>query len=88
MCLSLIFSEPLSEIPSDAITCTVQGVRKPAPECFTIASDSLQVAPEAMVLIDDRAANIEAAQSAGLQGLHFQKADQLSQALRDLGLDF
>ena len=63
-----------------------QGIRKPAPECFAIAAETLQVQPGSMVLIDDRAANVEAAQAAGLQGLHFQTAKQLAQELLSLGI--
>ena len=63
----------------------MQGFRKPAPECFAIAAEHLQVPRESLVLIDDRAANVEAAHAAGLQGVHFQSADQLSLVLRQMG---
>jgi putative hydrolase of the HAD superfamily len=39
------------------------------------------------VFIDDLAANIEVARSAGLRGIQFQDARQLTAELRALGLD-
>lgn len=73
---------------SRCMTCGLQGYRKPAPECFTIAAETLRVPLQSLILIDDRAANVEAAQAAGLQGIHFQGAAQLSNQLQALDLTF
>ncbi len=65
----------------------LQGFRKPAPECFAIAAETLKVPLQSMVLIDDRPANIEAAKAAGLQGINFVSASQLRTDLEHLGLE-
>ncbi len=50
------------------------GARKPAPESFTGACRRLDVTPNRILLIDDRAENVVAARAAGLQALRFGTA--------------
>ena len=50
------------------------GVAKPDPAYFRQITDALGVAASEMFLIDDLAANVEAASAAGWQGYHFTPA--------------
>jgi HAD superfamily hydrolase (TIGR01509 family) len=52
------------------ISC-LTGVRKPAPEAFLNPCQHLARAPEACLLIDDRAQNCEAARALGLSAIQF-----------------
>lgn len=63
------------------------GVRKPDPEAFTTLCRRLDVIPERILLVDDRAENVAAARGAGLQALRFgiprmSTMDQLRKELR------
>ncbi|WP_329052578.1 HAD-IA family hydrolase [Amycolatopsis sp. NBC_01488] len=63
------------------------GVRKPAPEAFTTVCHRLDVVPNRILLIDDRAENVSTARAAGLQALRYGTArlstmDQLRKELR------
>jgi FMN phosphatase YigB (HAD superfamily) len=68
--------------------CALQGLRKPAPEAFQVVKDTLALAPGTpLVFVDDRPANVEAAQAAGLQGLLFKgSSSDLEQQLREAGV--
>ena len=46
----------------------------------------LGVDPNALILIDDSATNVEAARKAGLQAVHYSSADQLRSALAEAGV--
>ncbi len=66
----------------------LQGLRKPALEAYQLAATTLQVEPARVVFVDDRQANVDGARAAGMQGVRFQSAAQLEQALLQLGLRF
>ena len=51
------------------------GVRKPAPEAFTILCRRLDVVTNRILLIDDRTENVAAARAAGLQALQYGTAN-------------
>lgn len=61
----------LGEYLTDWFVSGDTGVRKPAPEAFTGACRRLDVAPNRILLIDDRAENVSAARAAGLQALRY-----------------
>jgi putative hydrolase of the HAD superfamily len=58
------------------------GFIKPDVAIFRLAEAALGASPEGLVLVDDVAANIEAARSLGWRGVWFQSTDQ---ALAELG---
>lgn len=63
-----------------------QGLQKPSPECFAVASQHLAVPVERLLLVDDRKANVQAALQAGLDAVHFVDAQQLRGELAARGL--
>ena len=64
------------------VSCNT-GVRKPQAEAYLGAARSLDVSPADCLLVDDRAANCEGAQSAGMPALLFSDAAQLRASLQD-----
>jgi putative hydrolase of the HAD superfamily len=58
------------------------GVIKPEPGAFAAAVRELGRAPEEILFVDDREANVEAARGEGLQAVRFISAEQLRAALR------
>lgn len=68
------------------ISCRT-GLRKPAPEAFLFACESLGLPPEQCLLIDDRLQNCDAARKVGLSALHFDgDVAQLRQSLTREGI--
>lgn len=63
------------------------GVRKPDPRAYQILLSRLQVAPQAILFIDDQPANIEAAKKLGIDGIVFTNKDQLVQELKKRGIE-
>ncbi len=63
-----------------------EGVMKPQPEIYTRVVQRLSVRPEEAVFVDDVLANIEAAQKAGLVGVHFEVGLDIPGILRQLGV--
>ncbi|MBN8504153.1 MAG: HAD family phosphatase [Burkholderiales bacterium] len=59
---------------------------KPDPAIFALAAQRFEHAPSDCLLIDDNAANIEAARACGWQAERFVGAPALQQALRHRGL--
>lgn len=53
------------------------GLSKPSAQIFEALLSALPVEPAEILFLDDSAANIEAAQKWGIQGLHIQGADML-----------
>ncbi|MEU8636696.1 HAD-IA family hydrolase [Amycolatopsis sp. NPDC048633] len=77
----------LGEYLTDWFISGDTGVRKPAPEAFTGLCRRLDVVPNRILLIDDRAENVSAARAAGLQALrygtaHLSTMDGLRKELR------
>jgi len=60
--------------------------RKPFADIYQILLNRYSVAPERAVFIDDSLKNVVAAESAGIQGIHFQDAAQLRVALAEMGM--
>jgi 2-haloacid dehalogenase len=63
-----------------------EGVAKPDPEIFRRLLDRFGLAAERTVMIDDSAANLEAARRLGLKTVHFRSAADLRSWLADAGL--
>ena len=57
------------------------GFKKPAPEIYRKAIEWASAEPEKILFIDDSIANVEAAVSLGMEGLHFVSARQLEEEL-------
>ena len=62
------------------------GMRKPEEDIYRVAVDIIQHPPEQCVFIDDRLLNLECADRAGIQSIHFKNADQLRTSLNELGV--
>lgn len=60
--------------------------RKPFPEIYRIILERYAVEPSEAVFIDDSLKNVEGAEVLGIQGLHFQGAEQLRRQLQQLGV--
>lgn len=63
-----------------------EGLIKPDPRIYALTAARIASAPSETVFVDDRPANIEAAQAAGFLGVVFRSAEQTRAALRDLEL--
>lgn len=62
------------------------GARKPSPEFFLRLLEELEADPEDVLFVDDREANVEGAEAAGLRGHVFEDAATLRLWLRSHGL--
>jgi len=62
------------------------GVLKPHPEFYARAADRLGVQPSEVVVVDDSAANICAAEEMGMDGILFRGAKELYRELLERGL--
>lgn len=58
------------------------GCRKPEVQVFDYVSRAMGVSPDAMMFFDDLAENVEAANRAGLQGVHVRSPVDVGQFLR------
>ncbi len=67
------------------LSCEI-GLRKPNPEAYESLISALQLSAEEIVFIDDKKANVEAAQKLGIDAILFQSAEQIKEELakRDL----
>jgi 2-haloacid dehalogenase len=70
----------------DVVISGTEGVAKPDPRIFAIAVERTGLPAERLVFVDDKVLNVEAARTAGLDGVVFTGADDLRAALRDRGL--
>lgn len=72
----------------DGVFSYLAGLSKPEPGIFELAVRQFRVKPEATVYIDDLEANVEAARSAGLIGLHYNadRHGDLLESLREIGV--
>lgn len=55
----------------------MQGLRKPDPECYKKVAETLDAAPEQLMLIDDRQDNVVGALEAGWGALLFKNEGSL-----------
>ncbi len=69
-----------------AIVSSYEGVAKPDPAIFELLLERFELTPASTLFIDDSEANIHAAQSLGLQTLHFASPAQLRQRLTAAGV--
>ncbi|MEV0989365.1 HAD family phosphatase [Streptomyces sp. NPDC049949] len=79
--------EALPQVGSrfDALLFSCQlGVIKPDPVVFTRALDLMGCTPDEAVFIDDKAANVAAAQELGITAIQFSGAGELGAALDEL----
>jgi putative hydrolase of the HAD superfamily len=60
--------------------------RKPDPDIYRLALDVIQVPPEQVAYLDDRAMFVEVAHSLGIHGIHHTSYETTRQALAALGL--
>lgn len=69
----------------DAVVISAEvGMRKPEPRIFALAAELIGLRPRECVFIDDIEANVEAAEAAGLVGVHHQVAAATAQRLSEL----
>lgn len=59
---------------------------KPDAAIYHLLCERHQVTPTRAVFIDDTLKNVEGARQIGMHGIHFQSVDQLTLALRELGV--
>jgi putative hydrolase of the HAD superfamily len=62
------------------------GLRKPDARMFHLALDVLQRDPHEIAFVDDREGNVEAANAAGMRGVHYQGAQGLKKQFEALGI--
>ena len=63
-------------------------MRKPAAESYHAVTSALGVPPPALIFVDDRRPNVDAAAALGWGAVHFVGALELETRLREMGLDF
>ncbi|WP_232495768.1 HAD-IA family hydrolase [Novosphingobium kaempferiae] len=78
--------EPLFDLFGDIVVSGDEKLLKPDARIFDLAARRFGHAPEAMLFIDDNAANIAAARDLGWQVHHFADADALRADLTERGL--
>lgn len=60
---------------------------KPEPAIYQLCVNTLRVKPSEIVFVDDREANVSAAQRLGLKAICFQPADKLASDLKGFDLE-
>lgn len=61
--------------------------KKPNPKAYEILLDALKLPPQAVLFIDNKEENIEAAKTLGIDGILFVDRDQLVQELKKRGIE-
>lgn len=74
------------DLLEDVVVSGEVGVAKPDPAVYEVTRSRTGLAFEALVFVDDRVDNVEAAIACGMDGLVFTDAASLRLALRDRGL--
>jgi len=64
-----------------------EGTRKPFREIYETTLNRFSIVPEHSIFIDDNLRNIEAANSLGINGIHFKGSGQLVSQLQSFGID-
>jgi HAD superfamily hydrolase (TIGR01509 family) len=72
-------------LPWSFVSCDT-GFRKPDPDTYRHAAETLGVAPERCIFVDDRGRNCKGAASIGMGAVKFQSAAQLRAALVERGV--
>ena len=70
----------------DVVVSGTEGVAKPDVRIFEIVAERTGLPLDGLVLVDDKPANVEAAVSAGMDGIVFTDAESLRADLRARGL--
>lgn len=78
--------EPLFDLFGDVVVSGDEKIVKPDPAIFHLAASRFGLPPEAMLFIDDNAANVASARALGWQVHHFANAAQLREDLGKRGL--
>ena len=60
--------------------------RKPFLDIYTLTLDRFNIAPENSIFIDDNLRNIEAAQTLGINGIHFESSNALRNQLKTFSI--
>ena len=77
----------LSPLFDGRVFCSAEfGVGKPDPAIFLRSAERLGLSPSAILFIDDKAANAEAARGVGMDALHYGGPQALRISLRERGL--
>jgi putative hydrolase of the HAD superfamily len=77
----------LSPLFGGRVFCSAEfGVGKPDPAIFLRSAERLGLPPAAILFIDDKAANAEAARAVGMDALHYGGPQALRISLRERGL--
>lgn len=70
----------------DIVVSGAEGIAKPDPAIYRLAAERCGLPITALVFVDDKPANVRAAEAIGLRGLVFTDPDLLRSDLRALGL--
>ena len=77
----------LSPLFEGRVLCSAEfGIGKPDPAIFLRSAERLGLPPAAILFIDDKAANAEAARGVGMDALHYGGPQALRVSLRERGL--
>ncbi|NWJ47332.1 MAG: HAD family phosphatase [Chloroflexi bacterium] len=68
----------------EAINSSIVGLAKPDPAVYRLVADSLGVAPEECVFVDDQSKNLENAKNLGFSVIHYQNTAQVIVQLKAL----
>lgn len=79
-------TQPIFDHFTDIIVSGREKLVKPDPAIYALAIDRFTIKAEESIFIDDMQANIDAANSSGMQGHLFESADILRTELEGLGL--
>jgi len=63
-----------------------EGIKKPNPEIYKLALHRFGIDPSTAIFIDDSARNVAAAETLGIQSIHFQSPKQLREQLKALNV--
>lgn len=78
-----IVAKNYQNIDTFIFSCEVK-MSKPDKEIYDYTLDQLKISPQEAIFVDDRKENIEAANSLGITGLHFQDYEKLADDLKNL----
>lgn len=81
-----IYGQKLLKIFDKVFASHQIGLQKPDKEIFLKVLGELKLTPEEVVFVDDRAKNVEAAKSLGMNAIKFENYEQLIKDLAAFGL--
>jgi putative hydrolase of the HAD superfamily len=76
---------PVDDVFELVVDSAFVGMRKPEPEIYALTLERLGVPAEACVFVDDLEINVDAARSAGMQGIVYRDT---AQAIAELDAQF